>query len=296
MINKVNIIVTHKCNLNCKHCYMALQNQKQLDDNTIYLKTIKTIDMLVKQGIKEIMFTGGEVFTFKYIKNVLKYSKEKGIKNIVFTNGLAFDIKCLKYIDQVNVSLDGDERSHNYIRGNINSFRKVIELLDVLKDKDIWTNLQISLNKDNINRLEFLPSLLLTHLNIRLVNLTSISNEGNALKNNMAENNDFDYKVLSLLPELYDKTKYHIQFRPSLISNYDFVNCYINELPIFPVWLDIVDNDYYIIKNSKYRGPIDKFDIKDIEKMCYNIQQKFIEKKLYLQDYINVEKEMQSLN
>lgn len=295
MINRVNIIVTHKCNLNCKHCYMELQSQKQLDDNTIYLKIIKTIDMLVKQGIKEIMFTGGEVFTFRYIKEVLKYSKEKGMKNIVFTNGLAFDIESLKYIDQVNVSLDGDEKSHNFMRGNANSFSKVMELLDILKNRDIWTNLQISLNNNNINSLNFLPSLLLTHLNIRLVNLTSISKEGNALKNNLAASDSFDYKVLSLLPDLYEKTKYHIQFRTSLISNYDFVNCYINELPIFPIWLDIIDNDYYIIKNSKYRGPIDKFDVKNIEKMCYNIQQKFIEKKLFLQDYINVEKEMQLL-
>ena len=34
-------------------------------------------------------------------------------------------------------------------------------------------------------------------------------------------------------------------------SRYDFINNYINELPIFPVWIDIVDGDYYLIKNSK---------------------------------------------
>lgn len=295
MINRVNIIVTHKCNLNCKHCYMDLLSQKQLTDDEIYKKVLKIIDTLCDNNIKEIMYTGGEIFTFKYIEKILKYSKEKGIKNIIFTNGLAFDLRCLRYIDKVNISLDGDEQTHNYMRGNNTSFKKVMEVLDILKEKDVWTNLQISLNDNNINHLDFLPNLLLTHLNIRTVNLTSIINEGNAFKNKVSASDNFDYKILKLLPDLYEKTKYHIQFRPSLISRYDFMNCYINELPIFPVWIDVVDGDYYLIKNTQYSDDISKFNVKNIEKMCYNIQQKFIEKNLSNQDYINVEKEMELL-
>lgn len=292
---RIFLEITDKCNLNCKHCYMDLQNQKQLTDDEVYMKTLKIIDILSDNNINEIMYTGGEIFTFKYAENILEYSKKKGIKNIIFTNGLEFDIKCLKYIDQVNVSLDGDEQIHNYIRGNKKSFKKVMELLDILKERNVWTNLQISLNDNNIDHLDFLPNLLLTHLNIRTVNLTSIINEGNAFKNKMSTSNNFDYKILKLLPDLYEKTKYHIQFRPSLISRYDFINNYINELPIFPVWIDIVDGDYYLIKNSKYSDDVSKFNVKNIEKMCYNIQQKFIEMKLYKQDYINIEKEMESL-
>lgn len=295
MIKRANIIITHKCNLNCKHCYMDLLHQKQLNDDEIYARTKKVIDMLKQQGIMEIMFTGGEIFTFKYIKEILEYSKSIGIKNIIFTNGLAFDNQCLEYIDQVNISLDGDKEIHNYIRGNNRSFDKVMEVLDILKEKDIWTTLQISLNDVNIQKLDFLPSLLLNHLNIRSVNLTTVVNQGNAVINNLTNDDEFDYKVLKLLPKLYEDTKYHIQFRPSLMSNYDFVNCYINEIPIFPVWIDIVDNNYYVIKDSSYSGKIDEFNVKKIEKMCYNIQQKFIEKKLFLHNYINVENEMESL-
>ncbi len=295
MIKRANIIITHKCNLNCRHCYMDLLHQKQLNDDEIYARTKKVIDMLKQQGIMEIMFTGGEIFTFKYIKEILEYSKSIGIKNIIFTNGLAFDNQCLEYIDQVNISLDGDKETHNYIRGNNRSFDKVMEVLDILKEKDIWTTLQISLNDVNIQKLDFLPSLLLNHLNIRCVNLTTVVNQGNAVINNLTNDDEFDYKVLKLLPKLYEDTKYHIQFRPSLMSNYDFVNCYINEIPIFPVWIDIVDDNYYIIKDSSYSGKIDEFNVKKIEEMCYNIQQKFIEKKLFLHNYVNVENEMESL-
>ncbi len=295
MIKRANIIITHKCNLNCKHCYMDLLHQKQLNDDEIYARTKKVVSMLKQQGIMEIMFTGGEIFTFKYIKEILEYSKSLGIKNIIFTNGLAFDNRCLDYVEQVNISLDGDKDTHNYIRGNNQSFDKVMEVLDILKGKDIWTTLQISLNEVNIKKLDFLPSLLLNHLNIRCVNLTSVINQGNAVINNMTTSYEFDYQVLKLLPKLYEDTKYHIQFRPSLMSKYDFVNCYINEIPFFPVWIDIIDNNYYIIKDSSYSGKIDEFNVKKIEKMCYNIQQKFIEKKLFLHDYINVENEMESL-
>ncbi|MBQ7136567.1 MAG: radical SAM protein [Bacilli bacterium] len=296
MINRVNLIITHKCNLNCKHCYMDLLNQKQLNDDAIYEKTISVVDLLKKEGITEIMFTGGEIFTFSNIKNILMYSKEKGFKNIIFTNALNFDYDCLDYIDQVNISLDGDEKTHNYIRGNQKSYKKVIETLDILKKKDVRTNLQISVNKHNINSLDFLPGLLLEHLNIRNVNLISIIDKGNAANNNIFADSSFDYEVIKLLPKLYEETKYHIQFRTSLISKYDFQNCYINEMPIFPLWIDIVDDDYYVIKNTEYSGKLCEFNITNIKSMCYNIQQKLINKKVQEKEFINVEYEMEHID
>lgn len=296
MINRVNLIITHKCNLNCKHCYMDLLNQKQLNDDMICEKTINVIDFLKSKNINEIMFTGGEIFTFPFIKKLLIYSKERGFKNIIFTNCLNFDYTCLDYIDQVNVSLDGDEEIHNYIRGNKNSYKKVMEVLDELNNKKIWTNLQVSLNKENINKLNFLPELLLNHLNIRNVSLVSIVEKGNAISNNMFVNNAFDYEVLKLLPNLYEETKYHIQFRTSLISKYDFKNCYINELPIFPVWMDIIDDDYYLIKNTKYSGKLSEFSEEKIKNMCYNIQQKLIDKNLQEKEFVDIEYEIEHID
>lgn len=275
---------------------MDLLKQKQLSDDIIYKQTIKVIDFLKDKNISEIMFTGGEIFTFPFIKKTLNYSKKRGFKNIIFTNCLNFDYDCLKYIDQVNVSLDGDEEIHNYIRGNKNSYNKVIEVLDELNKHNIWTNLQISMNWKNINRLDFLPELLLNHLNIRNVSLVSIIEKGNAIDNNMFVDNEFDYEVLKMLPDLYENTKYHIQFRTSLISKYDFKNCYVNELPIFPVWLDIIDDDYYIIKNTKYSGKLFEFSEEKIEEMCYNIQQKLIEKNIQSKDFVNIEYEIEHLD
>jgi len=296
MINRINLILTHKCNLNCKHCYMSLHNMKQESDEIILKNAKKLIKKLQKLGIDEIMFTGGEVFSFKYIRKLLEFSKSLNIKNIVFTNALSFDYSTLEYIDQVNVSLDGNEKNHNQLRGSDRSYSSVMKLLDELKKRDTWTCIQMSIHKDNINDLDDLPSLLMEHLNVRYVHLNGIISKGNALNSELVANNDINMAIINKLPELYQKTKYHIQFKTSLISKYDFKNNYINEIPRIPIWIDLIDNDFYLIKNNqKYNDFLERFDIISVEEMYKLLHNELKLKKLEGKDYINIEMELDSL-
>lgn len=277
MITKrVNLIITHKCNLNCKHCYMELTNRKHLSDEKIYEKIITFIDKLFVFGFKEIMFTGGEVFTFKYLLKVLKYSKSKGMKNIIFTNCLKFEFETLKYLDQVNISLDGPEMKHNYLRDNPNSYKSVLSVLSTLKEKDVYTNVQVSIGDFNINDIDNLLPIFKDHLNIRKVNLNIIREEGNAVNNFSIDENKLMKKILEKLPIFYKKTYYHIQFAPDLISRENFINNYINETPMIPLWVDIVDNNFYLVyNNANYDFPLEKFEKNIINNMYKNIHNYF---------------------
>lgn len=297
MLTRVNMIITHKCNLNCKHCYMDLSKRKQKTDNETLMMVKNLIEQLYILGTKEIMFTGGEVFTFKYIKEILEYSKSKGIKNIVFTNGLDVDYTCLDLIDQVNISLDGKEETHNKIRGNKNSYKKVIELIGKLKEKDIWTVLQMSVSDFNVNEIDSLDKLLLENLNIRQVNITKIITKGNAEKNNIFTSDKIDDIILQKIKEMYKKTKFHIQFKSNLISRYDFINNYVNEKPRLPLWINVVDEEYYLIENNdKYKGSIIELDKEKIEKMMDEIHEKIKQNKnIGNGEYIDIESLINSI-
>ena len=253
------------------------------------------LKVLKLNNFNEIMFTGGECTTYKYLLDILELSKKMDFKNIIFTNGLNVNNEILDYVDIVNLSLDGPKDIHNYIRQNNRSYQNVIQLLDTLREREIWTNLQVSVSDYNVNHLDFLDSVLLDHLNIRTVYLALILNFGNAYYNNLCCDSDIEDIIDKKLFQLYEDTRYHFQFKTSYISKYDFIQYYVNEIPSFPVWFDLVDSLYYVLKNTnKLSGMINNFEISKINIINRTIHKLLVDnKKIILNNNrINVENEI----
>lgn len=111
------VILTDQCNLSCRHCsvnnitsviypYHQIQNEmKQLYD----------------MGVRILFFCGGETFLWrdgeKNLRDLVREAKQMGflIVNVV-TNG-TFPID-LPEADLILLSLDGDKKHHNKIRGD----------------------------------------------------------------------------------------------------------------------------------------------------------------------------------
>ncbi len=111
------VILTDQCNLSCRHCsvnnitsviypYNQIQNEmKQLHD----------------RGVRILFFCGGETFLWrdgeKNLRDLVREAKQMGflIVNVV-TNG-TFPID-LPEADLILLSLDGDKKHHNKIRGD----------------------------------------------------------------------------------------------------------------------------------------------------------------------------------
>ncbi len=111
------IILTDQCNLSCKHC--AVNNITSVIYP--YQQIRHEMEELYKQGIRILFFCGGETFLWKdenrTIRNLVKEAKEMGflIVNVV-TNG-TFHLE-LPEADLILLSLDGDKKIHNEIRGD----------------------------------------------------------------------------------------------------------------------------------------------------------------------------------
>ena len=97
-MNKVNIIITHKCNLMCKHCYMNAGNKEFEDCNVIFAKFKNTIQKIKAMNINEVMLTGGECTISPLFLKMLQYCKENEVKPSIFTNGFAFNHEILNYV------------------------------------------------------------------------------------------------------------------------------------------------------------------------------------------------------
>ena len=111
------VIVTDKCNLNCKHC--SVNNIPAVVHP--YAQIRAEMQQLYDMGIRILFFCGGETFLWKdgdkTIKDLVIEAKKMGflIVNVV-TNG-TFPID-LPEADLILLSLDGDKERHNAIRGD----------------------------------------------------------------------------------------------------------------------------------------------------------------------------------
>ena len=294
MNNKANIILTHNCNLRCLHCYIDAKACKEdLEKN--YNKTIELIDKLEKDNFKQIMFTGGECLIFPKIVDLIKYAKSKNMIVSIFTNGMIFNQEVLDLVDMVNISVDGPDNIHNYIRQNENSYNNILKVLDYLKTIDKYTTLQMTINNFNYDNLDYLVDLTLSHLNVRTVKIACVINDGRAKENSIYLDKEMLEKVYNKMDSLYEKTKYHIQFVTSLYNKYDFENYCLNEKMMFPIWFDIPNEKYYLLNDKLSTNyDLNEYEFKNIEKdnLLYKKILKENKETIEKEDYIDIEKSL----
>lgn len=111
------VILTDKCNLKCKHC--SVNNITAVVHP--YAQIRKEMQQLYDMGVRILFFCGGETFLWRdgerTLRDLVIEAKEMGflIVNVV-TNG-TFPLD-LPEADLILLSLDGDRKHHNEIRGD----------------------------------------------------------------------------------------------------------------------------------------------------------------------------------
>jgi MoaA/NifB/PqqE/SkfB family radical SAM enzyme len=133
--------VNNVCNLHCKMCDVGTANlETNFAQNLVGSHPLnmpldlfkKIVDQTAEFFPKaKIGYAFTEPLVYPHLKESLIYAKEKGLYTSVTTNALNLKRKSQDLIDgKVNelfISIDGLQETHNYIRGNEQSFQKAIE-------------------------------------------------------------------------------------------------------------------------------------------------------------------------
>ena len=153
----LSILATNRCNLNCSYCYVK-KGKKKI--SLKYLKRALYLFISSPGNFKKIIIGGGEItinpIYFKKIVLLIKRTifsyQNKNIEISLSTN-LTFlnkDILLLfEYFQEISVSLDGEENSHNLNRKYKNgkgSFKTVFRNLKILLRNPKFRN-KIKINK-----------------------------------------------------------------------------------------------------------------------------------------------------
>lgn len=138
-----------KCNMNCKYCFIPFIDQSS-GDISLWKEII---DYLVKFNPRMITIGGGDPFNNNEILDLIRYIKERGISVHVDTNGVALKPDMYKSIicnvDILGLPLDGDEKSHDKLRGLQGHFNKVISHLNNLSSLGYRVKINTVITKQN---------------------------------------------------------------------------------------------------------------------------------------------------
>lgn len=153
---EVDLHVTNRCNLKCKHCVYT-SGEWDMPDMT--LETVKKIIPALKNlGVEEVHITGGEPLVNKEFFEIARCLHENGFGTRVQTNGILItpDIaKRLKEcgIEYVLISIDGLEKTHNSFRNNDKSFDYAIKAVKICLEAGLYTRVNTVINKSNVQDL-----------------------------------------------------------------------------------------------------------------------------------------------
>jgi radical SAM protein with 4Fe4S-binding SPASM domain len=118
--------VTDKCNLRCRHCYIAEGGGSELP-----VPMIRDIlgEFEEMQGLR-VLITGGEPLLHSGFAELNAMLPQFSLRKILFTNGLMLKDKILGglNVDEIQVSIDGLEKGHNALRGE-GTFSRAIDSL-----------------------------------------------------------------------------------------------------------------------------------------------------------------------
>lgn len=140
--------ITHRCNLRCRHCYIGEKNPKDLDIETIRRILGEFEDM---QGLR-VLITGGEPLLHPRFDELNSLLPDFAVRKILFTNGLLLDEGRIKdlMVHEIQVSIDGLEEGHDWIRGK-GTFAKAIRGIEAALDAGFGVSISTMVHARNLN-------------------------------------------------------------------------------------------------------------------------------------------------
>jgi radical SAM protein with 4Fe4S-binding SPASM domain len=157
--------ITFRCNMRCLHCASSLNDGRSRGDELSPYEALNLCNDLRALGCEKVILSGGEALLREDWEQIARQLVSLGIYVSLISNGFLIDEAIAKRIKgaglhRVALSLDGMESTHNYIRGNADSFRRVCQAISFLKKQGVLVNLVTHINTMNLPELWYMEDLI----------------------------------------------------------------------------------------------------------------------------------------
>lgn len=137
MYSSIYVDVTHRCNMECKNCYLPNRTIPDLDYN-------KLKQFLTDCYKTEIRFIGGEPTLYKQLPEIMKHATECGHRCTIATNGLTFASQKMvnRFVDNglhtVYMSMNGYDNDDVYeVMDDMRCAKQKMQALNNLLETDL---------------------------------------------------------------------------------------------------------------------------------------------------------------
>lgn len=153
--------LTQRCNLNCPHCHVQAKNEKQQE--LTKEEAFRVLQDLKRNGINEIIFSGGEPFVYPYLLDLIHEAHRLDFSIDLCTNGTVHNKEQLKllstYLSEISITLDGSNPSdHESNKGQSGFFKKTVETIRYLSDLGMEVHIIAVVQQSNMDHILDIPA------------------------------------------------------------------------------------------------------------------------------------------
>ncbi len=142
--------ITNKCNLRCRHCYIGNGGIDELSVKQIK-ETLKEFEQM--QGLR-VLITGGEPLLHSKFEEVNEMLPQFSIRKVLFTNGLLLKERIKKLnVEEIQVSIDGLEDAHDSLRGK-GAFKAAMKAVNLSLDYGFHVSIATMVHPGNLDDFE----------------------------------------------------------------------------------------------------------------------------------------------
>jgi radical SAM protein with 4Fe4S-binding SPASM domain len=148
--------VTDRCNLKCRHCYIGKPLNKELPIDHIRMILAEFEDM---QGLR-LLITGGEPLMHRNFEKINEMLPDFAFRKILFTNGLLLNRELIRRLNvhEIQFSVDGLEDGHEALRGN-GTYNAVIKRIEDALSEGIAVSIATMIHKENLDEFDEMDKL-----------------------------------------------------------------------------------------------------------------------------------------
>lgn len=184
---RIDWLITEKCNLACKHCLQGSSCAKENKDFNIH-RLKELFDEMEKMDIETLKITGGEPLLANNAKEIFRLLSNKLFDKTILSNLMLLDNEWIEIFKNktfhLSTSIDGcSKKSHDYIRGN-GSFDILIANLKKLKQNNVHFASTVTIHPLNVDELNEIPEFVFNDLGSRKIIFNFLRPIGRARKNN----------------------------------------------------------------------------------------------------------------
>lgn len=150
--------VTYRCNNNCRHCWLKLEQEFQKGQKELSLEEIKRIiDEAREMGCREWHFSGGEPMLRPDFADIIEYLNSKSISYFINTNGTLITPEIARLVKTGTnlIALYGATAEvHDHITRNPGSFEATMRGFAYMKEAGAKITVQVIPMRDNYHQFD----------------------------------------------------------------------------------------------------------------------------------------------